>query len=1132
MAQRYSDFVQIQKEFLPVFDILNDDSAQWQSFIPTQQFNDLLSRSITAITSSEASKRKSIWVRGTFGTGKSHASSVVKHLFCDDLGTINPYIENIDNVALKSQIHSIRKNKRYFSVTLKGVEKAYDIPRFTLSLQRETKKALAKVAPDFVVPSDYLTATKWIESHRNIFDTEVLAKDEELLNVFDTTEQILSRLEACDTSTYLDVERAISQHIGSVLDHSSISEWLVDVEKEIENRHIADGLIIFWDEFTSVMDTLKSDRINVLQNIAEKSQNHNVFLFLISHRVEAQSQDNKGKDITKMSDRFDEIEYFMDEISTYLIMRHSFSVNNEAEYRAVADKALPHVSDLMESLTDKNDFAKRYIERLFPMHPYTAFLCSTISNYVGSSNRSVIKFMHDENSGFEAFLTDEHSYNCEMMLTADSLWDFFYDEFDNDLQSTPFTNIYKSFEGKVKAQGDDYLRVFKVILLLNALSPKFKGDIAKLTPDSNVIGQMFVGDRVIKKLKDILDFLHDNKIVVRNVFDQFKITGSSYNTNEMNQMRVKVEAEFKTSYELLVHDVSVKQEVIDLFSMGSVRRETVIQFLPCEEPEHILRSKFNKFISDKPNYLHIAFFTSINEINRDDKDTILKSLSNEFENLIIVLCEETFSNDRYNKFIDTVATSRVARSHFNESEARECEKIAKGLVKKWLELLLNNTYTIYFNGKGINEGVVNQIPQLLNNFLGVKIFPKGFESVKITKDTFFGDKNCPTVIQRILEAQNRDQIIKHPGNAEPIKYIFEQNGNSLIAEDGSLLENAKLENSWLAEICRHMDECIDKAKKKYTDRFSLSEILASFIQPPFGMFTSFANCAAISYAIRKHKADLFLPGVSQPVSDERLCDYLSELFKMWKDGKSEANTKLLLRFGSPEESKLTGLFIDLFDLAKLAGVKISEIKSLDNVKWYIQEYCKQKVKQPLWVLKYIPEISIDLKDAVEKIVDLFAQENPSIDKIKSIYKILTYNKVDLNILLTTVDNYTSGFASFVKTVQDVRSEWWQEMLDAIDTLPSEIAFRKEADVKEKILKFIITKMEGGNNSGDNIGSIINSNNTDNKSINITGTPTPAESVANAKAKIKSINMPNMMWQKLALEMLDAHPELAMFFLNI
>lgn len=65
MATKYSDILQLQ-DFLPVYDIMDENPKVWQSFIPTNQFCDLLNQSITAITSKEPSKRKSIWVRGTF----------------------------------------------------------------------------------------------------------------------------------------------------------------------------------------------------------------------------------------------------------------------------------------------------------------------------------------------------------------------------------------------------------------------------------------------------------------------------------------------------------------------------------------------------------------------------------------------------------------------------------------------------------------------------------------------------------------------------------------------------------------------------------------------------------------------------------------------------------------------------------------------------------------------------------------------------------------------------------------------------------------------------------------------------------------------------------------------------------
>ena len=57
MATRYADFIKMQ-DFLPVYDMTDETPNLWQTFIPTNQFCDLLTRSITAITSSDISKRR------------------------------------------------------------------------------------------------------------------------------------------------------------------------------------------------------------------------------------------------------------------------------------------------------------------------------------------------------------------------------------------------------------------------------------------------------------------------------------------------------------------------------------------------------------------------------------------------------------------------------------------------------------------------------------------------------------------------------------------------------------------------------------------------------------------------------------------------------------------------------------------------------------------------------------------------------------------------------------------------------------------------------------------------------------------------------------------------------------------
>lgn len=1123
---KYSNLIQLS-DFLPVYDILAESPGGWKSFIPTNQFCDMLHRSLIAITSSEVSKRKSVWVRGTFGTGKSHASAVVKHLLCDEISDIEDYLNHIEDVALRERVRGIRKHNKYFAVTLKGVEGAYDIPRFSLTLQKETQKAINAVDPNFVVQSSYQIAIDWIEEHKQIFEEAIIGRDDELSDYVSSANEAINMLKKSDTTVYLAVEKALSEIMSVDLRHPNISEWLVEIEEELEARGIANGLILFWDEFTSVMDTLKSDRINVLQNIAEKSTKNNIFLFLISHRTEAQSSDVKGKDINKMSDRFDSVEYAMDEISTYLIMRHSFNIiGGDDQYKQLSQSRYNKMEELFRYLCPNNSEERKRIEGLFPLHPYTAFLCSTISNYVGSSNRTVIKFMHDEESGFGAFINDDHSLEQNMLLTADSLWDFFYEYFEADSSCRAFVNTYKTNIDKVTLKGDDYIRVFKSIILLNALSPKFNGkaNLERIAPNYDTIKYIFFEDRAAKHLNDILDYFDTNKIVARNIFGEFKINASAYNQSQLDDQRLKVTSEKRFAYDI-IKDKSAEIALKELFAGGEkLLRVCEPAIYSCEEPESSIRSKLNKYTVSKPNHLHVCIFLSLTESSRDSYEGRLKLLSEDFENTILILPDESFSQDYHTKYVDCLATANVADMNFNKAEAEQYRITASAYVDKWKTRLINGAYMIYFNGKTMTDGVMSDIASIINKQISPTVFNKGFETVKQYNNgnvamTFFKVKFWDALSLQVIQAQQSKDILKYSGDSGPASYVFEDDGSRLVTATCELSDYAKTHNYWIVEVCRKVNECFNAARKKYNDRFYLSDVLEDIMRPPYGFFPSKANYVALAYALREHKADLFLPGISQPVSNEKLQEMIHCLFEMWKSGKSEQSNKVALRFGSPEEKKLTELLIDIFDLNEMTSVSLSKILSLENARWAIQEFCRTKVMQPVWTLTYCPSLSQETKEDIRAIVKLFEQENPSVEQIKSLHQRLAVNRVEINLAVTKKSNYDNGFESFVKSIDevDIKEEWWYELLSDVDTMQSEVAFRKESDVRQVVVRFYIRKKD---------------------SLTPTPTPTPSpqptttqvqvkeDVVEKAKAAIKSANMPNMFWQQMLLELIDDYPEAA------
>lgn len=1137
-----------------MYDITAESSNRlWASFIPTNQFCDLLQQTMTAVSSSDKFKRKSIWVQGTFGTGKSHASSVVRHLLCDKYEDVNFYFNKIEDPSLRAQVDNFRKNKRFFSVVIKGVEGAYDLPRFSLSLQRQVKEALdAAGHSDIVVKSDFESAVQYVEEHMQ-YTQDAIDKHEDLKDIAPTPESVISLLKDNNIQAYMELEEALYKTVGVPLTTKNVSEWLAEVEHAIEAEGIADGLIIFWDEFTSIMEAIGSDRINVLQNIAEKSQSCNLFLFLISHRVEDQvTSGSKREDVKTMNDRFYTIRYMMDEVSTYKVMRHTFDIQGDDDYAQLRYNRTVKLNELIDYLCEGGvEDERKSILELFPMHPYSAFLCSKLSDYVGSANRSVVNFMNDDKKGFRKFITDESVYELRGLLTAEWLWDFFLDSFAANPLCGAFTSNYQNHIHRVQEAGDDYVRVYKGILLLNTLSTQFATKstdiIARISPNEKSIRGLFADDRLEPKMDDILRFLDTNQIIARDVFGEFKISVSSLNPAEIAKEKEKVAAQFKTANDFLGYNFAAKTNITKLFTVGDyLIRKCEPQLFSCSDQESVVRAKLNKYTSEKPNTLHVAIYLAVTEEERRAFENRVKDFSSEFLNSIHIIPDEVLSSEARTKFIDLIANHNVAKSHYQESIEKESELAAKQLINKWGNRLVNGSFSLYFNGELIREGIVGNIYALINKKFSFRVFPKGMEAIKAYRtgvaNTFLANKNFPALVLQMLQSPTRDKLVKFSGSDIPAKYIFEENDNHLVDEECKLTSAAITGEAWIAQVCQEVDQCIEDAKKKYVDKFSLSEIFAPLMRPPFGFFPSRANWVAFAYALRKHKADLFVTTISQPISDEKLSEMIVELFKMWNDGHSEASNKLMLRFGSKEESELTQLLYDVFQLQFIKD--IPEVKSLSNVRWGINEFCMQKSKYPLWVLTYCDNINENRSAIIKLLIEVLeSDQNPDITKIKNLYRLVNGEKMDIAQLVSNPNNYENGFLNFINSMKNVKiqRDWWNELIEEISHLQSEVAFRKESDVRECVLNFYISKVDAQKPAQpakpatpDTPGGSAPAYPGD---APVTPAPKPVkkpvdqDTVKKAKNLVKEANMPGVLWQKVVLDIIEANPEVAEFITN-
>ena len=265
---------------------------------------------------------------------------------------------------------------------------------------------------------------------------------------------------------------------------------------------------------------------------------------------------------------------------------------------------------------------------------------------------------------------------------------------------------------------------------------------------------------------------------------------------------------------------------------------------------------------------------------------------------------------------------------------------------------------------------------------------------------------------------------------------------------------------------------------------------------------------------------------------------IDEVFRLWGTGEVGTSNKLYLRFGSPEESKLTSLLKDIFVLRKVPGVKEADIKSLSMAKWAIQEYCKVSVKRPLWAARYCKAIS-SYKPLLDELIDILDQDTAPLEKVKKIVPKLEHNKEDLLDILSDVHSYEEGFDAFLDGIKniDIKQEWREELMKEIAYgLPSEIAFWKESDVQIQVMQYYLSKTQPAPKV-EKPNTNIPTESTTSPTIDPVNPTTPAidttspvhenpDAKRQAKNKIRNLEMSNVQWQMMMLELLNSHPEIA------
>ena len=978
MAKKYSDAIRI-RETKSAYNIQKEEGGEWTNFIPNEQFNGILQKVIGSVSNKVVDEHRSFWLEGTYGTGKSHAAAVIKHLLCDPIEEIDGYIKEeygADKYSIiRESLYALRSQTRLFPVTMNStcsISTGEDLP---LQIQLHVCQALADAKIDISVKTDFDNYIAHIEQNPLIWDT-IIGSDSELKSYAPDRKKLIKELKDRDASSSIFslAKKAMrNSKLHVILEQENLSKWFFEVQDELAKKTDFKGIFLIWDEFTDVMDLEVGPTVlGGLQELTETTMQtkNNSYIFLIAHPSALDKL--KAEKRTRTTGRYHYMHYNMEPVSAFKIMSRKFVHEQDSSnpayalYHEMTDKYFAQMREVYEKYASSSNNPTETLndlKLLFPVHPATANMATYYAREVGSSSRSVFEFLGD-NPAIRDFLDSEEAFAHGHMITADYLWDFVQEEFNKKITKYGIvTEKFNSYKNHVTKKGPNHLAVFKSILLLNAFNNLAANET--VTPSEENIRNMYVGTPVDEEMDEILNWINTEGVVQRSPQGIYEVRYSALDTKEIEEFKQELlEKDFKYTSKLLNFGDTARASFEKKFKQ--VNRPLAFDFFSEDSNEYTLLNMIDngrKGAETYEVYLALMMARTSEELTAL-KDIAAKAMTEErFKNVAFLVFDNILDAFEFDRFIEYQANAKSSNKHGYAEQTKSNTDNAKAIISDWMRDVSAGTCTLYLQG-GSTPLSARTLPQVINSIISPRVFSSGPESLEIIKLKApatcwvkqFSNKTADTV----LSFNTKDEIVTRCiGPAKHIPLLLQD------SVDDNLNFKSDIDPTHpLYLVFKFVKSKIDHSDKQLI--FNFADKFKDLTMPPFGLFKSHAGYGMLAFALRPYVDKVFDTN-GKPINAQRMQELIDDTFKIWDSGSGNIH-KVDVKFETKEEGSIAKGLISMFQLGKLKDYK--DVTSLTDARWALRNCFCPQVGYPLWAIKYCDNIQkLNCKDKIIKLTD-------------------------------------------------------------------------------------------------------------------------------------------------------------------
>lgn len=774
--------------------------------------------------------------------------------------------------------------------------------------------------------------------------------------------------------------------------------------------------------------------------------NDSYFLF-ITHPSALRTLSDEQKQ--KTLGRYHHVTYDMEPVSAFKIMSKKFKVVDQTLYEQRKNRFFnyhPEITDVLSSQSNDSVETVENIKNLYPLHPGTANLATYYAREAGSSSRSVFEFLASD--AVRNFLDDEKAYDEERLITADYLWDYVQEYFESEpTRFGAVTERYNSHHLQVDGIGENYLRVFKGILLLNALNNIANSDT--VTPSTENIERLFMGTQIESQLPEILNFFNDKSIIQRQPNGDFSILFTALPTEEIQSIKEQLKSGtfLYTSQVIKFGQAATVQFQRNL---SQVVRPYKFEFFSTQSNEYTLMNQITNMKKQAQSYetfLALLVGRNMEEVNTLSDIAARNSGDERYQAITFMVMQAPMGDKEYERFIEYQANATCARSHSLADQYETYNKQSEEMILQWVKNMRMADVKVYLKGDLLTING-SKMASTINKVFAPSIFsngPESLESIRIKSSTTYWKKaSVRSTVDAVLSYETKQDIIeKCVGPARHVEYLLQD-----CVDDNLEWKDTVDPKHPLKLVCDYVDDMLSGRHTPKNQTFNLGDKLIGLTEPPFGLFQTYAPMAMVAFAMRKYRNIIFSADGKERTA-QHLVEDVVEMFKAWENGRT--SNKLNFMFESKEANRVSKMLIKMFSLNKLKDY--ADISGLKDARWAVlHEYSKDK-GYPIWALKYCDECTPELKEFIDNIIKI-AQDSESMKNPKLLSDTLQqYDmlKTDFgNLLLPSSDNFRKGFTAYMKEDDIVKlqdEEFDKAMTYLKGHMMGEVGLWTEEDVK-------------------------------------------------------------------------------------